>query len=52
MRINESTSLLEFKKTSTFDEQRRNDELSHWLLKLAFCRSDELKVELSLSILL
>ena len=50
MRINESTSLLEFKKTSTFDEQRRNDELSHWLLKLAFCRSDELKVELSLSI--
>ena len=42
-KIKESTSLLNMQSTDTTLEQRQNDDLSHWLLKLGFCRTNELK---------
>ena len=40
MRIQEATKLLEFKMTNSSIEHRQNDDLSHWLLKLAFWNGD------------
>ena len=43
VRIKEATKLLELNKSDSTEIERRNDVLSHWLLKLGFCRTNELK---------
>ena len=43
VRIKEATKLLELQKSDSTGIERRNDILSHWLLKLGFCRTNELK---------
>ena len=43
LRIKEATNLLELHNGKSNEVERRNDILSHWLLKLGFCRTNDLK---------